>query len=34
MSLGVIMENLALGMILGGSPGSLYKEWEDLERDH
>lgn len=26
MSLGVIMENLALGMTLGGSPGSLYEE--------
>lgn len=34
MSLGVITEDLTLGRTLGGSPGSLLREWKNLEMDH
>lgn len=34
MSPGVITEDLTLGRTLGGSPGSLLREWKNLEVDH
>lgn len=34
MSLGVITKDLTLGRTLGGSLGSLLREWKNLEVDH